>query len=61
MRSPDLQTNVAACLARLSALEDQRRAALLLETPRIADRVAVGRIARRQQADALAFARRGRL
>lgn len=58
MRSPDTTTDVAACLARISVLEDERRAALLRGC-RPDDDVAVHTITARQQADALAFARRG--
>jgi hypothetical protein len=58
MRSPDTTTDVAACLARISVLEDERRAALLAGCDS-ADGVTVRAITARQQADALAFARRG--
>ena len=58
MRSPDTTADVAACLARISVLEDERRDALLDRcTP--ADGAAVRAITERQQAAALAFARRG--
>ena len=58
MRSPDTTTDVAACLARISVLEDERRAALLAGC-HPADGAAVRAITARQQAEALAFARRG--
>lgn len=58
MRSPDMTTDVAACLARISALEDERRTALLLGG-QPDDSAAVRAITARQQADAIAFARRG--
>lgn len=57
MRSPDTTTDVAACLARISVLEDERRAALLVDC-HPADGVVVRAITTRQRADALAFARR---
>ena len=58
MRSPDTSTDVAACLARISVLEDERRASLQAGC-QPDDSAAVGTITSRQQADALAFARRG--
>jgi len=59
MRSPDQQTNIAACLARISELEGKRRAALQLDCGSAIERAKVGRIVRRQQAVALTLARRG--
>jgi len=61
MRSPDVQTDIAACLARISVLEGKRRAALQLDCGSAIDRAKVGRIVRRQQAVAMVLARRGAL
>lgn len=58
MRSPDATTDVAACLARISALEAMRRAALL-QGCQPAVVAVIGGIVERQKTDALAFARRG--
>lgn len=57
MLNPDATTDIAACLARLGVLEQQRRDALLQKSTE-AERAAIAPIADRQQADALAFARR---
>jgi hypothetical protein len=57
MRSPDTTTDVAACLARISVLEDERRAALVKDC-QPDDGAAVLAITMQQQAEALASARR---
>lgn len=59
MHSADHQANIAACLARISELEDKRRAALQMDCGSAIERAKVGRIVRRQQAAALTLARRG--
>lgn len=57
MHSPDTTVDIGACLARISALEDERRAALKLGCC-AEDGAAIRAITAQQQAGALAFARR---
>jgi hypothetical protein len=60
MLSPDTTVDIGACLARISALEDERRAALMLSCG-TEDGATIRAITAQQQADALAFARRATL